>query len=71
MTFPDSYNPLETMEKLLPIVANSLELNSQEVMQMIACEISPATLRQSSLERMQGLLTRIEQLLTTSYGNVV
>jgi hypothetical protein len=69
MNVPDSYNPLETMEKLLPILARSLGFSEADILRLTAHELTPALLQRSPLERMQMMCDRLESAFSVQQGN--
>lgn len=70
MNIPDSYNPLETMEKLLPILSEHLGLTDEDLVRVASQELSPDVLERSPLERMEELSKLLQQQHTAQHGKV-
>lgn len=70
MSIPDSYSPLETMEKLLLILSEGLGLTDEDLIRLASEELSPQVLERSPLERMEEMCNRLEQQYAAQRGKV-
>lgn len=69
MIIPNHYDPLLTMEALLPEVAQSLGLGEQEQIDRLANELAALPMQRSPLSTMEKLCEAIDQLSENSSLN--